>query len=146
MKKLAFVVAILAVFMTASVLWAEAPLSPVGNWKTIDDNTGKAMYLINIFEKNGKMYGKIADVLNPADKNKVCDKCEGADKGKPIQGMMVIKDMKVSGDEYAGGTIMDVASGKVYKGKLKVVEGGKKLKASGCILFLCRAQTWLKAD
>jgi uncharacterized protein (DUF2147 family) len=41
---------------------------------------------------------------------------------------------------------LDPSSGKVYKGKLKVLEGGKKLKASGCIAFICKGQEWLKVD
>jgi uncharacterized protein (DUF2147 family) len=146
MKKLALVVAILAVFVTASVLWAETPVSPVGKWKTISAETGKPEYIVTVYDEGGKIFGKVTEILNPADKNKVCDKCPGADKGKPVMGFQVIRNLKADGDQYTGGTICDTPNGKWYKAKLKVVDGGKKLKVSGCIAFICRSQTWLKAD
>jgi uncharacterized protein (DUF2147 family) len=133
----------------AALVFAAAPLwaaSPIGKWKTIDEKDGKAKSIVEVYEQNGKIYGKFLEMLNPADKNKVCDKCEGADKGKPIVGMVFIKGLKADGDEYTGGTILDPGSGKIYKGKLKVVEGGKKLKASGCISFICKGQTWLRVE
>jgi uncharacterized protein (DUF2147 family) len=143
MRKMALVMAIMAVvLLSASVLWAQ---SPVGKWKTINEKTNKAETVVTIYEQNGMIYGKFIEQLDPAA-GKVCDKCEGAEKGKPIVGMVFIKDLKADGDQYTGGTILDPSSGKVYKGKLKVIEGGKKLKVSGCIAFICKGQEWVKVD
>src|SRR5690606_11836653 len=54
-----------------------------GKWKTIDDETGEAKSIVEITEKNGKYYGKILEILTDK-KDAKCDKCPGADKGKPI--------------------------------------------------------------
>ena len=144
MRKMALVMAIMAVvLLSATVLWAQSPL---GKWKPVNEKTGKSSTIVSIYEQNGLIYGKIIEMLNPAEKNNICDKCEGEDKGKPILGLVIIKNLKADDDEYSGGTILDPGSGKVYKSKLKVIEGGKKMKVSGCILFICRAQTWLKMD
>ena len=143
MKKVHVVIALTVFLFSATQLWAA---SPVGKWKTINENTGKAETIVEIYEQNGQIYGRFLEMINPAEKNKVCTKCEGADNGKPIVGMVFIKGLRLDGDEYSGGTILDPGSGKVYKGKLKIIEGGKKLKASGCILFLCKGQVWLKVD
>ena len=143
MKKMTLVTAIMAaVLLSATVLWAQ---SPVGKWKTISDKTGKAETIVSVYEQNGLIYGKFLEQLDPAAK-KLCDKCEGEEKGKPIVGMVFIKGLKADGDEYTGGTILDPGTGKVYKGKLKVFDGGKKMKASGCIAFICNGQEWLKVD
>jgi len=116
-------------------------------WKNIDDETGKAKSIIEVYEQNGKIYGKILESLKPGGaKGEVCDKCEGADKGKPIIGLVIVKGLTADGDQYTGGTITDPNKGKTYKCKMKVIEGGKKLQVSGCISFLCRKQIWLKAD
>ena len=141
MKKIAFVSVVLGALLFATAhVWAA---SPVGKWKTIDDETGKAKSIIEVYEQNGK----ILESLKPGGgKGEVCDKCEGADKGKPIIGLVIVKNLKADGDEYAGGTITDPTKGKTYKCKMKVIEGGKKLQVSGCISFLCRKQIWLKAD
>ncbi len=40
--------------------------SVIGKWKTFDDKTGDAKSIVEITEKDGKIYGKIIEILNPA--------------------------------------------------------------------------------
>ena len=144
MKKAVLAAAMMAtILLSATALWAQ---SPVGKWKTVSDKTGKAESVAQIYEQNGLIYGKLVELLKPEDKGKVCSKCTGEDKDKPLLGLVFIKGLKADGDEYAGGTILAPGTGKIYKGKLKVTDGGKTLKVSGCISFVCSGQTWLKAD
>ena len=35
----------------------------VGKWKTIDDNTGKARSVVEIYEKDGEYFGKIVKLF-----------------------------------------------------------------------------------
>ncbi len=35
-----------------------------GKWKTIDDETGDEKSIVEIYEHNGKIYGKIIEILN----------------------------------------------------------------------------------
>ena len=44
---------------------AQAQATPVGLWKTIDDNTKKERSLIRITEAGGVLTGKIEKSLNP---------------------------------------------------------------------------------
>lgn len=142
MKKLLSVVP-LAILFTASLAFGQ---SPVGQWKTIDDETKQEKSIVEVYESGGLIFGKIVRLLQEKDggAGKLCTKCEGEDKDKPIVGMVIIKNMKKDGDEYKGGTIMDPAKGKTYKCVLKVIEGGSKLQVKGCIGFLCKSQYWLK--
>ena len=135
--------AILFVAFSASAL---AQVSPVGVWKTIDDETKKEKSLVRIKETNGVFTGTIEKFLDPATKvDEVCDKCSDDRKGQPITGMEIIRGMKAEGGgEYAGGTILKPDEGKVYKSKMELVDGGKKLEVSGCIAFICKSQTWLR--
>lgn len=68
--------------------------SIVGKWKTVDDQTGEAKSIVEITEKNGKFAGKVIEILNPAKKNSKCDNCSGEDKGKPIEGLVIIKNLE----------------------------------------------------
>jgi uncharacterized protein (DUF2147 family) len=124
--------------------------SAVGLWKNIDDQTGKPKAEIRISEANGVLQGRIEKLYRPTgqEQNPICDKCEGADKGRPIIGLSIIDGMKKDGDGYAGGTILDPENGKVYKSKMKLVEGGKKLEVRGYIgvPVLGRSQTWLRQE
>ncbi|WP_444937154.1 DUF2147 domain-containing protein [Microbulbifer sp. JMSA004] len=112
----------------------------LGNWRTIDDETGETKSIVNIYEKDGKYYGKVVDLLmKPNDT--VCDKCPGDLKGKPIVGMDVISGLEKKGKKYEDGEILDPVKGKVYD--LKVWLGDDNtLKLRGYLGFLYRTQTW----
>lgn len=120
--------------------------SMVGKWKTVDDKTGIEKSIVEIFEKDGKYFGKVLKILNPEKAKGTCDKCPGADKGKPIQGLVIIRDMKKDGNELSGGKIIDPESGKEYKCHIKL-NGSNKLDVRGFlgISLVGRTQTWIRA-
>ena len=132
-----------ALFAAGSALAAD-PV--VGKWKTIDSETGKPKSIVEITQApNGALSGHIVELLNPSKPNPVCDKCKDDRKNKPITGMEIIRGMKAEGGgAYAGGTILKPDEGKVYKSKMELIEGGKKLEVSGCIAFICKSQTWIR--
>ena len=129
--------------VTLCITSTYAQKSVLGKWKSIDDETGKALGIVEIYEENGKIYGKIIDILIPKDRNKTCQNCEGEDKGKPILGLTVIKGLKKDGDEYNGGHILDPKHGKLYKCYLNL-ENEDKLKIRGYvgISLFGRTQYW----
>ena len=119
----------------------------VGDWKTVDDKTGDNFAIVHIFKAtNGLYYGKIAKMLVGGE-NLVCDKCEGADHNKPLEGLIIVRDMKAIDGELREGRVLDPESGKFYYGKIYLKEGHLVLRGSldkrG---FLGRNQTWLPAD
>lgn len=117
--------------------------SVLGKWKAIDDHTGEAVSIVEIFENQGKIYGKVLEIFNPADRNKKCVSCPGADKNKPLIGLTVIKGLTKDGDEYNGGEILDPKHGKLYDCYI-TLENANKLKVRGYIglAFLGRTQYW----
>ncbi|QJD91396.1 DUF2147 domain-containing protein [Duganella dendranthematis] len=124
--------------------------SPVGLWKNIDDVSGKPKALIRITETNGVLQGKIEQLFrepneDPAPK---CDKCDDARKDQPVLGMTILSGLKKDGDEYAGGEILDPNNGKVYKSKMHLTDGGKKLSVRGYIgvPMLGRSQVWVRQE
>lgn len=136
----------LAIGLAAVPMFASAQ-SPVGKWKTIDDETGKAKSIVEITQaSNGTLQGRVIEILS-SDRgpNPTCDKCSGANKGKPVKGMVILWGLKPDGNgKWVGGTVLDPAKGKTYKSKLELKSGGDKLGMSGCIAFICREQTWVR--
>ena len=139
----------------AAAIMAMAPAfandaSPVGLWKNIDDVTGKPKALIRISESNGVLQGKIEKLFRAPDQdqNPKCDKCTDARKDQPIIGMQLLSGLKKDGDAYTGGEIVDPEDGKVYKSKMELADGGKKLKVRGYIgvPMLGRSQTWVRQE
>ncbi len=141
----ALIVAI-AGLVTALAVSAPAADSPVGRWKTIDSKTGKATSEVEIYEQGGKLFGRIASMPDPNDasgKPKICVKCSGADKDKPILGLVIMRDLVLKGDRYKDGTILDPEDGKVYKGEIWMEDG--KLKVRGYLGFFYDTRTWVRA-
>jgi uncharacterized protein (DUF2147 family) len=92
---------------------AMAQSSPKGIWKTIDDETGEAKSHIEIYEQNGKYYGKIVKLLLSAP-DKKCAECPGNRKNKPLMGMVILEELKPYSDYWRKGTILDPESGSEY--------------------------------
>jgi len=138
---------LLALPLMMAAMSASAADGAVGRWKTIDDKTGKVKSIVEITQAtNGTLTGKVVDILH-SDKgpNPVCDGCEGANKNKPVKGMTILWNLKAdSANAWSGGTILDPGNGKTYKSKMKLQTGGAKLDVSGCVAFICRAQTWVR--
>lgn len=114
-----------------------------GNWKTIDDNTGEVRSIVEIYQENNKVYGRIKELINPKKEDAICIECCCEDKDKPIRGLVVIKGLTKDGDEYNGGKILDPESGKLYKCYIEL-EDANTLKVRGYIGFslLGRTQYW----
>jgi uncharacterized protein (DUF2147 family) len=136
-----------AAMLTLPAAWAD-DTSPVGLWKNIDDVSGKPKALIRITDNKGALEGRIEKLYRPADQdqNPKCERCEGVNKDQPIIGMVFMSGLTRSGDEYTGGQILDPDNGKVYKSKLTLVDGGKKLNVRGYIgvPMLGRSQVWVR--
>ena len=120
----------------------------VGTWKTIDDESGKARSHVQIYEQNGKYYGKIIKLLNRTpdeDQDPICNVCPGDRKGKKVIGMAIISDMKKESNRYAQGEIMDPKSGKVYSCTMWLTYKNT-LKVRGWVAMFYRTQTWYRID
>ena len=131
---------------------AFAQATPVGLWKTIDDETKKEKSLIRVSETGGVLTGTLEKFLDPATKpDVVCDKCSDERKDKSILGMTLVRNVKKNANDAAlwdGGDILDPNNGKVYKARLKPVDGGQKLEVRGYIgvPMIGRTQTWVRVE
>ena len=140
--------ALLALPLMAVSAVAMAQNTPVGSWTTIDDETGKPKSVVEIYEaRDGSLAGRVDEILqSDRGPNPVCDKCSGANKDKPVKGMVILWGIKQKGNTWEGGKILDPASGKVYSVKVTPTEGGSKLEVRGFMGFSLqgRTQTWVR--
>ena len=138
------VVTVSVVSIAATSAWAQSD-TPVGLWKTIDDETKQARSLVRITESGGQLSGKIEKILSDKP-DAVCDACSGELKDKPVLGMMILRGLKKGSDWWEGGTILDPNNGKTYRSQARTVDGGAKLEVRGYIgtPLLGRSQTWIR--
>ncbi|MEM7107020.1 MAG: DUF2147 domain-containing protein [Bacteroidota bacterium] len=121
--------------------------SILGQWNTIDDETGEAKSVVEVYEKEGKVFGKIIKLFPNGDEDPdpICNLCPKDDPRfkQKIIGMEIIKNLKKDGDEYTGGTVLKPDEGKIFKCKIWLEN--ENLKIRGYWGFFYRTQTWVRA-
>ena len=128
MKKILF---LMMIFFSRTVIAGD---DVVGYWTTIDDETNTPKSVVQIYEYQGKVYGRVVELFqNKQAVAKLPDE-------PLIKGLDVIWDMEKKKDKYTGGKILDPKKGKVYDCDLW--REGDKLIVRGKIAFLGRNQTW----
>ena len=145
MKKIAFAFALFGLTTFANA--ADALNGSV--WQTIDEETKQPKAIVKFTEQqDGALTAVIQKSVSVGQEN-ACTKCEGPYHNKSLKGLRIVSGLKSAGDtHYDSGTILDPQSGKTYKLKGNIVEGGKKLELRGFIGFaaLGRNQTWIRAN
>ena len=140
---------LVATAATLTLAGAQAQMSPVGSWHSMDEKTGELKSLIVIADKGGALNGHIEKLLRKqADQKGVCKECSDDRKDKPMLGLEIIRGAKQSEgkDVWEGGKILDPENGKEYTLRMTPIEGGKKLEVRGSIAFFGRTQTWVRVQ
>jgi len=130
---------LLLVLTTALTLNAQ---SAVGTWITVDDDSGKDRSHVEVYEKSGKLYGKIAKTLDP-DADPTCDTCTGDRKNAPYIGMEIITAAEPDGAKEWEGKIYDPEADTTYKLVMWIEDDPNVLYIRGKHWTgLYRTQTW----
>src|SRR5699024_2746810 len=123
--------------------------TPLGTWKTIDDETKEEKSYVKIYEsENGELEGKVVKILTPGKEDLTCEKCSGKNKNQPIKGMVILRGLKKSDAEnWKDGHILDPNNGKEYKYKIKLKDENT-LEVRGYIglSVIGRTQTWYRVE
>ena len=144
--------ALTALLLAAASTLAMAQTTPVGLWRSVDDKTGETKAEIRIDDiGSGRqaLSGRIVKTLKKdAKPDATCDECDGDRKGKPINGLEIIRGgAKGEGkDVWEGGKILDPENGKEYRASFTPIEGGKKLEVRGYLGPFWRTQTWTRVQ
>jgi uncharacterized protein (DUF2147 family) len=138
-------IAVLLMFVSASV----GAQSILGKWKTTDDKSGKEKSVIEIFQKSGKVFGKVVSIfpIKGEDPDPICSACDENDDryNKKVIGMEILRDMEaVDGESYDEGEILDPELGRVYRCKLWLEDGDLMVRGYWGPFF--RTQTWKRVN
>jgi uncharacterized protein (DUF2147 family) len=133
--------------MGAGAAWAQN--SPVGLWKTIDDDGKTEKSLVRITDGGGTLTGKVEKIFDASKQDSKCDKCTDERKDQPVLGMTILRHLKQDADDkevWSGGEILDPNNGKTYKARLKPLDGGRQLRMRGYIGPFYRTQVWQRVE
>ncbi|MDE0470971.1 MAG: DUF2147 domain-containing protein [Ekhidna sp.] len=126
-------------FLSHAVLGQDEAL---GKWITVDDKTGVKKSVVEVYEEDGKYYGKVIKMIY-RDSTMRCTKCLGDLKDRPVVGMNIISGMKYHkrNRDFSKGTLLNPESGKIYKAEMWVEND--KLMVRGYLMIFYRTQTWI---
>ena len=116
----------------SSMLFAQSDVF-IGDWTTYDPKTEQPNAIVKIYKSsNGTYFGKIIKLLgDDLPENPKCTACTGADRNRPIEGLIILKSMRHINRELVDGTIIEPESGKVYNAKITFEKDGRlKIRAS----------------
>jgi uncharacterized protein (DUF2147 family) len=120
--------------------------SPIGQWRTIDDHSGKPRSVVEVHANaDGTLSARIVRLIDQSKgPNPMCDACRGALHGKPVVGMTIAWGLRRDGEAWSGGRILDPDNGKEYSVKFTPAKDGRTLEVRGYIGFslLGRTQVW----
>lgn len=117
-----------------------------GKWVTFDEN-GMERTVVEIYEEEDRVYGKIIEILDSADKEVLCEKCDSDDHNRPILGLMIIKNLKFDGTYYRNGSILSPEKGKRYKCRLSIEKDDPNvLEVRSYIAFMHETQFWRRLE
>ena len=94
---------------------------------------------VEIYENNGKVFGKIVWLKKGAD-TKDTHNPDAKLKERKLIGVNLLSGLTKKGDKYEGGKIYDPKSGKTYKCAIWL--DGKELKVRGILGIFHSTQTW----
>jgi len=138
-----------AVGAPASIQATTNAPTAAGVWQQVDDD-GNVGALVTITEENGIYEGQLSRLyLGPNDDpNPVCNECPGDKHNQPLLGLVFIEEMKQSGLDYDGGTILDPETGNIYHASMHLSPDGTKLTVRGYLglSIFGRSQTWTRAQ
>ncbi len=101
-----------------------------GLWKTQPDDRGNFGH-VEIYSCGAALCGVIRKAFDP----------KGAERPSDNIGKRMIWDMEPRGDgDYRGGKIWAPDRDKTYSSRMSLE--GDNLEVSGCVLGICREQTW----
>jgi uncharacterized protein (DUF2147 family) len=132
-----------AAFVLTCVTMTAHATDLIGFWTTIDDETGKARSVVEIYKEEGKLSGKVVEVIGETE-NDICTKCNGELKNHPIVGLRFMWGLEKDGNGWDDGKILDPNNGEIYSSKLEISEDGNILDVRGYVGFAAfgRSQTW----
>ncbi len=143
-----WILAALAGFAVYAAAQTKVDRDPIGLWRTVDDKTGQPKGEVRIFSRDGSLFGQIERVFDSKDAASRCDECRDERRGQKIEGLLILRGMKLVNGEYRGGDILDPDTGRVYQCRMKLTDGGQKLAVRGFlgVSLLGRTQTWTRVE
>ena len=131
-------------FLGAGSAWAEPPSrAPVGQWRSVDEDTGAPKALIRIYATEAGLEGRIVKTYGRGNR-RCADACPGGLAGMPIQGLKILWGFE--GPDEDGrwrGFLLDPRDGEVHEAA--IWREGSAIRVRGYLGIFYSTRTWYAA-
>jgi uncharacterized protein (DUF2147 family) len=127
---------------------ATSTTSLEGRWRVQDEQGIRAV--VDVGRHGTEWVGIVREITprrgEPAEPR--CDACTGAERGKPIRGLEILRLARGEAQGTWEGTVLDPEEGQRYRASAALVECGRVLKLRGYVLLSIfgREERWRRAD
>ena len=117
---------------------------PMGTWYTADKESQ-----VKITNCGGGLCGALVwlkEPNDPATGRPKTDKhnSDPALQSRPLIGVQIVLGMKPNGADAWSGQVYNASDGKTYSGSFTMT-GPNTAELKGCVLVICKSQTWTRA-
>ena len=127
MKKMNKVILLFTIILISHCMNAQTLL---GKWNNRDEKTGTIDSVVEIYEKEEKLFAKIIDITDPELRDALCTLCKGSVKNKPALGLNILYYLEKKKEKWIGGYGLDPRTGHYFNVYIKLVKPNK-LKVRG---------------
>lgn len=112
-----------------------------GDWVTSDRSA-----VVRIARCGGGMCGTVVRVLAraPGIPQTDVNNPDRARRSRPLLGLTVLSGFNAAASSWSGGRAYDPETGRTYNARLSL-NPDNTLVVTGCVLFICKSQTWRRA-
>jgi uncharacterized protein (DUF2147 family) len=127
--------------LLAAAALAASPAGVTGDWINQDRSA-----LVRIAPCGAQLCGTVVRVLAHGRGVPTTDvnNSNSRLRSRPLVGLRVLSGFTRAGTRWEGGRAYDPKSGNSYRARLEPGRDGS-LTVTGCVLFVCRSQSWTRA-
>jgi uncharacterized protein (DUF2147 family) len=135
----------LALEMAPAGARATAPIAPiVGQWRSVDEDTGRSKAVIEITATQGGLEGRIVKTYGRGDR-RCSEACPGHRAGAPIQGLQILWGFEEPDEDGRWrGFLLDPRDGEVHEAA--IWRDGDAIRVRGYLGIFYSTRTWYPAD
>jgi uncharacterized protein (DUF2147 family) len=133
-------------FGFCSLVYGKEQLTPIGFWQTTDDVTHQPSSIVEIWQENGTLKGKIVKIFEQGDHspNDLCSLCTGDLYNKPLLGMTILSDLVEGDDGWDQGQLLSPKQGRFFDTAMKLSEDGNQMVFTIKSGVLSKTKTWTR--
>lgn len=143
MKKSWYLILALGV---CSLIYGKEQSNPIGFWQTMDDVTHQPSSIVEVWQENGTLKGKIVKIYEQGDHspNDLCTLCTGDLYNKPLLGMTILSDLVEGDDGWDHGQLLSPKLGRFFNTTMKLSDDGKQMIFTIASEGLAKTKSWTR--